>query len=112
MEGLGALFHPVFLYTILFPGGLIATTILGFERMQEKGAVKDTRLSTVALIMLFLLSLLAPFFIYDSLTQWSNDELRREQWVNCDTAVTADGKSLTESQCEYFRDVLNGKYSR
>ena len=33
------------------------------------------------------------------------------QDTNCRRSTTADGEQLTESQCWYFEDVLNGKYN-
>lgn len=33
------------------------------------------------------------------------------QQHNCDNTFTEDGNKLTDKQCQYFQDVLNGKYT-
>lgn len=38
-------------------------------------------------------------------------EVVNSQQDNCDNTYTKDGDELTDKQCEYFQDVLNGKYT-
>ena len=33
------------------------------------------------------------------------------QQYNCDNTFTEDGNKLIDKQCQYFQDVLNGKYT-
>lgn len=52
-----------------------------------------------------------PFWVVSSLSNHAQDRLLDEQWANCENAKNADGEYLTKTQCEYFRDVLGGKYT-
>lgn len=38
-------------------------------------------------------------------------EVVNSQQYNCDNTYTKDGDELTDKQCQYFQDVLNGKYT-
>ena len=39
-----------------------------------------------------------------------NNDISRSQYNNCRDTRTEDGDRLTDDQCRYFQDVLNGKY--
>ena len=52
-----------------------------------------------------------PFWVVSSLSSHAKAQLLDEQWANCENAQKADGEYLTKSQCEYFRDVMGGKYT-
>ena len=52
-----------------------------------------------------------PIWVISSITNHAQDQLQDRQWANCANARTVDGKYLTKNQCEYFRDVLDGKYT-
>lgn len=51
-----------------------------------------------------------PIWVISSITARAQDQLKDSQWANCANTQDADGEYLTKKQCEYFRDVLNGKY--
>lgn len=52
-----------------------------------------------------------PFWVISSLSSHAKAQLLDEQWANCENAQNAGGEYLTKSQCEYFRDVMDGKYT-
>ena len=52
-----------------------------------------------------------PFFKISALTTNIEQNMQDRQWANCKNATTEDGEYLTRQQCEYFRDVLDGKYT-
>ena len=47
------------------------------------------------------------------MNQVATDAIRAhesDQSFNCRNSLTKDGKEITEEQCQYFENVLNGKY--
>lgn len=48
--------------------------------------------------------------LMNSYKQKIEDNLRRTQIMYCLGTKTSDEELLTENQCEYFRDVLDGRY--
>lgn len=51
-----------------------------------------------------------PIWMVSSVTNHAQDQLRDQQWANCANTQNTDGDYLTKQQCEYFRDVMGGKY--
>lgn len=52
-----------------------------------------------------------PFWVVSSLSNHAQEQLLDQQWANCENAKNKDDEYFTKAQCEYFRDVLNGKYT-
>ena len=73
------------------------------KQVEEKEAI-------TFIICAFFIGIIACMFLVNQLVEDSKRVYRADQQFNCWHSLTADGKELTESQCDYFQDVLNGKY--
>lgn len=58
----------------------------------------------------FFISFGLIILLVNQLAEDSRAAYRANQQFNCWHSLTTDGKEFTESQCDYFQDVLNGKY--
>lgn len=58
----------------------------------------------------FFISFGLIILLVNQLIEDSKTVYKVNQQFNCGHSLTADGKEFTESQCDYFQDVLNGKY--
>lgn len=75
----------------------------------SKRKLKDSE-ATVIISVFFFIGLVVSMFLVNQLTNDSEKSYKLEQYSNCSNSTTSDGQELTESQCKYFQDVLNGKY--
>lgn len=51
------------------------------------------------------------FVVLNSEKNKTIEDYKNTQATFCRNTTREDGSELTEAQCEYFEDVLNGKYS-
>ena len=58
----------------------------------------------------FFISFGLIILLMNQLIEDSKTVHKADQQFNCWHSLTADGKEFTESQCDYFQDILNGKY--
>ena len=58
----------------------------------------------------FFISFSLMILLVNQLAEDSSAAYRANQQFNCLHSLTTDGKEFTESQCDYFQDILNGKY--
>lgn len=76
------------------------------ERLEE-GSYIAIFVSATILFGIFNLVWFIPQVVTGDVVKWVVDT----QDDNCRETTSKDGEQLTESQCWYFEDVLNGKYN-
>lgn len=74
-----------------------------------KRKMEENEVITI-IVLAFTVGIVCSGFLINQLVSDANDVFSSNQHFNCWNSKTADGKDLTEAQCEYFVDVLNGKY--
>lgn len=75
----------------------------------NKRQLKESE-APVIIAIFFFIGLACSMFLINQLAEDSKRVYHSEQTLNCWNSKTSDGKDLTENQCEYFQDVLDGKY--
>ena len=76
------------------------------ERLKEDGYIAIF-VSAAVLFGIFNMVWFIPQLVTGDVVKWVVDT----QDDNCRETTTKDGEQLTDDQCEYFEDVLNGKYN-
>lgn len=61
-------------------------------------------------LVLFIAFGFLSIILINSYEQKIEGDLRQTQMLFCLGTKRSDGELLTENQCEYFQDVLNGRY--
>ena len=62
-------------------------------------------------LILLTLTFMGGYIVLDKFKNEVIEEYAKTQTIFCLNSTREDGTELTEAQCEYFQDVLNGKYS-
>lgn len=103
----------VFILAVLAAAG-IAAIIFGvyhfwITKTGNKRSLEESEKITIISISFFA-GLVGAVFLINQLVNDSKSVFMSNQYFNCSNSKTANGKEITENQCWYFQDLLNGKY--
>lgn len=113
MTGIWTNSSVVYLITALASAGA-AAIILGVyyfwvTKTGRKRKLKESE-GIIVMSFAFFISFGLMVLLVNQLAEDSRAAYRANQQFNCWHSLTTDGKEFTESQCDYFQDVLDGKY--
>lgn len=109
-----------FQIVVLLPLLTAGMTALGYDiyswckhTFGKKGVEIDENEKIAVCVILGMLFLFVNslWFIPKVIVGNIAEEVVKIQDENCRNSTRKDGTELTEDQCEYFHDVMNGKYS-
>ncbi len=101
------------IFTLIYLAGLISImcwVVLAWVNYRKKHRVPEV----IEYILGFALLVLVFFGGTVALNSYKNQinaELKDAQYDRCTRSKRKDGEYLTDAQCEYFLDVMNGKYT-
>ena len=101
------------IFIIVYCAGLLALlawAIFGLTWYEKKHKIPEIVKNIIG-FLLFALLFFGGFVILNSEKNKIIEDYKNTQATFCRNSTRKDGEEITEAQCEYFEDVLNGKYS-
>lgn len=88
---------------------IICGIVFLYTKYKEKHHIPELVENLLGLVLLVSFAF-AGLTLMNSYKQKVEHDLKQTQMMYCLGTKHSNGTQLTESQCEYFQDVLNGKY--
>ena len=98
-------------FIAIYFGGLtaiVAWIVFFYTKYQAKKHLPEV-VENILGFVLFLLAFGGGFLLLNEYKKQIVEDHQHQQAMYC-LGTERDGEPLTDNQCEYFQDVLNGKY--
>lgn len=99
-------------FIAIYFGGLVAIVcwiVFFYTKHQSKKRIPEI-VENILGFLLFLLAFGGGFIVLNECKKQIIEDYKHQQAMYCLGTERSDGEPMTDSQCEYFQDVLNGKY--